>query len=53
MIDSVCPSNNKPIAAVVQGNVKNFDTCVEESVKAWEIWADVNKKKAFERQIVV
>lgn len=40
-IDSVCPGNNRPIASVLQGNVDNYNQCVEESVNAWKIWADV------------
>ena len=38
----MCPANNKPIAAVAQGNVKNYEECIEEAQKAWEIWADVS-----------
>ena len=35
------PINNKPIASVVQGNVENLKECLEESQKAWEVWADI------------
>lgn len=45
VIDSICPANNKPIAAVAQGNVKNYEECVEEAQKAWEIWADIPAPK--------
>lgn len=41
IIDSICPSNNRPIASVIQGNERNYEHCIEESVNAWKIWADV------------
>jgi len=40
-VESISPTNNKPIASVVQGNVSNLHECIEESKKAWEIWADM------------
>lgn len=40
-IDSVCPANNRPIATVVQGSVQDYEHCIEESVNAWKLWADV------------
>lgn len=52
-IESICPANNRPIAAVVQGNVNNYNRCVEESANAWKIWADIPAPKRGEivRQI--
>ncbi|CAF0974683.1 unnamed protein product [Brachionus calyciflorus] len=52
-IKSMCPANNKPIASVTQGTVQDYDSCVEESLKAWELWADVPAPKRGEivRQI--
>lgn len=41
-IDSICPSNNRPIASVIQGNLNDYEHCIEESENAWKIWADVN-----------
>jgi len=41
VIESMSPVNNKPIASVVQGNVPNLLECIDESEKAWQIWADM------------
>lgn len=41
-IDSTCPANNRPIASVIQGSVRDYEHCVEESVNAWKLWADVS-----------
>jgi aldehyde dehydrogenase family 7 protein A1 len=41
VIESMSPINNKPIALVVQGNVTNLLECIDESEKAWQIWADM------------
>ena len=27
---------------MLQGNVQNYEECVEEAQKAWDIWADVS-----------
>jgi aldehyde dehydrogenase family 7 protein A1 len=52
-VDAMCPSNNKPIAAVVQGNAKNLTECIEEAEKAWKMWVDIPAPKRGEivRQI--
>ena len=35
------PINNRPIADVVEGNLTDYDNAVEETRKAWNVWADV------------
>jgi aldehyde dehydrogenase family 7 protein A1 len=45
IIESINPANNKPIAAVIQGNVNNLLECIDESQKAWEIWAELPAPK--------
>lgn len=52
-IDSICPANNRPIASVIQGNTDDYKQCIEESVKAWELWSDITAPKRGEivRQI--
>lgn len=41
VIDSVCPANNRPIAAIAQGSLADYEHCVAESMAAWNVWADV------------
>jgi len=49
----VSPTNEKPIAQVRQGSVKDYNEAVENSRKAWEVWADIPAPKRGEivRQI--
>ncbi|KAJ8938603.1 hypothetical protein NQ314_011411 [Rhamnusium bicolor] len=41
VIQSICPSNGKVIAEVKQGNVSDYQSCVEVSKFAWSIWAEL------------
>jgi aldehyde dehydrogenase family 7 protein A1 len=38
---SNCPTNNKVIAKVRQGDLKDYEKAIEESKKAWDKWADI------------
>lgn len=38
---SISPTNNRPIADVVQGNLNDYEVAVKEMQKAWDIWADM------------
>lgn len=48
-----CPANGELIAEVQNGNVDDYEKCVIESRKAWEVWADIPAPKRGEivRQI--
>lgn len=41
MVQSICPSNGQVIAEVRQGNFEDFETCMQEAEKAWQVWADL------------
>jgi len=51
--ESICPSNDRPIAIIVNGTTKDLMQCIDESQKAWTIWADMPAPKRGEivRQI--
>jgi aldehyde dehydrogenase family 7 protein A1 len=38
---SLCPANNQPIARVTQGNLDDYETCVNASREAWDKWVDI------------
>lgn len=40
-VTSISPTNNKPIANVVQGNLTDYEVAVGEMQKAWQMWADI------------
>lgn len=41
VVQSICPANNKPIANVQNGTVKDYETTVYQARKAYELWCDV------------
>lgn len=41
VITSISPTNNRPIAEVVQGSLGDYNSAVEESRRAWQVWADI------------
>lgn len=53
VIQSICPSNGQVIAEVKEGSVADYESCVQATKKAWEIWADIPAPKRGEivRQI--
>ncbi|KAJ8921584.1 hypothetical protein NQ315_010489 [Exocentrus adspersus] len=53
IVQSICPSNGKVIAEVKQGNLTDYESCVESSTSAWNVWADLPAPKRGEivRQI--
>lgn len=53
VVQSVSPATGQVIAEVRQGNVADYQLCVEESRKAWSSWADMPAPKRGEivRQI--
>lgn len=53
VIKSVCPANGEVIAEVTQGNFEDYEACVQEAEKAWQVWADLPAPKRGEivRQI--
>ncbi|KAB0801985.1 hypothetical protein PPYR_04171 [Photinus pyralis] len=53
VVQSVCPSNGRVIADVNQGTIQDYESCVKESEKAWNVWADLPAPKRGEivRQI--
>lgn len=52
-VKSICPSNGKVIAEVIQGTRDDYESCVNAAEKAWHIWADLPAPKRGEivRQI--
>ncbi|GBN74140.1 Alpha-aminoadipic semialdehyde dehydrogenase [Araneus ventricosus] len=40
-VTSICPSNNRPIADVIQGNLNDYQNAIKELQKAWDVWADI------------
>jgi len=55
VLQTFSPANGELIAEVHAGNVEDYNQCVIESQKAWDIWADVPAPKRGEivRQIGV
>ena len=55
MLQTFCPANGELIAEVQAGTVDDYDQCVVESRKAWNVWADIPAPKRGEivRQIGV
>lgn len=53
VVQSICPANGQVIAEVTQGNLEDYETCVQEAEKAWQVWADLPAPKRGEivRQI--
>ncbi|XP_018560812.1 putative aldehyde dehydrogenase family 7 member A1 homolog isoform X1 [Anoplophora glabripennis] len=53
VVQSICPSNGKVIAEVKQGDVSDYESCVQSSTSAWNVWADLPAPKRGEivRQI--
>lgn len=53
LIQSICPSNGKVIAEVKQGNASDYESCIQSSISAWNVWADLPAPKRGEivRQI--
>eukprot|EP00092_Neocalanus_flemingeri_P065917 GFUD01080231.1.p1 GENE.GFUD01080231.1~~GFUD01080231.1.p1 ORF type:complete len:561 (-),score=159.29 GFUD01080231.1:193-1821(-) len=41
VVTSFSPANGQPIASVVTGNLADYESCVVEAEKAWQMWADV------------
>jgi len=41
VVTSMCPANGKPIAKVQQGSLQDYEDCVQEAQKAWQVWADM------------
>ncbi|KAJ8951504.1 hypothetical protein NQ318_000200 [Aromia moschata] len=41
VVRSICPSNGKVIAEVTQGNLQDYESCVEATTAAWNTWADL------------
>ncbi|XP_035225051.1 alpha-aminoadipic semialdehyde dehydrogenase-like, partial [Stegodyphus dumicola] len=41
VVPSISPTNNRPIADVVQGNLNDYESAVKATQKAWDIWADL------------
>lgn len=41
VVTSICPSNNRPIAQVTQGVLKEYDETVQASRRAWDVWVDM------------
>lgn len=41
IVTSVCPSNNRAIADIVQGNLNDYENTLKELQKAWNTWADI------------
>ncbi|KFM61509.1 Alpha-aminoadipic semialdehyde dehydrogenase, partial [Stegodyphus mimosarum] len=41
VVTSISPTNNRPIADVVQGNLNDYESAVKATQKAWDIWADL------------
>ncbi|CAG9833867.1 unnamed protein product [Diabrotica balteata] len=41
VVQSICPSNGKVIAEVQQGSITDYESCVEASKAAWNVWADL------------
>lgn len=55
VLQTFCPANGELIAEVQAGTVDDYDQCVVESRKAWNVWADIPAPKRGEivRQIGV
>lgn len=53
VVQVACPSNGRVIAEVTQGSLQDYESCIKEAEKAWQIWADVPAPKRGEivRQI--
>lgn len=53
MVQSICPSNGKVIAEVKQGDISDYESCVQASTSAWSVWAELPAPKRGEivRQI--
>lgn len=53
VIQSICPSNGKVIAAVQEGTLVDYKSCVEASTFAWNAWVELPAPKRGEivRQI--
>lgn len=43
--ESISPINDKPIAAVVQSTLNDYEQCVSSTHRAWQIWADLAMPK--------
>ncbi|PRD29280.1 UNVERIFIED_CONTAM: Alpha-aminoadipic semialdehyde dehydrogenase [Trichonephila clavipes] len=41
IVTSVCPSNNRPIADIVQGNLTDYEDTINSLQIAWKTWADI------------
>ncbi|CAH1106105.1 unnamed protein product [Psylliodes chrysocephalus] len=41
VVQSICPSNGKVIAEVQQGSITEYESCVQASNDAWNLWADL------------
>ncbi|KAJ1351207.1 putative aldehyde dehydrogenase 7 member A1 [Parelaphostrongylus tenuis] len=41
VVQSICPANNKPIANVQTGTVKDYEAAVHHARRAYEQWCDV------------
>lgn len=48
-----CPANGLPIASVQQGNLSDYNRCVESASEAWQQWVEIPAPKRGEvvRQI--
>lgn len=40
-VTSISPTNNQPIADVVEGDLADYNNAVEAMQKAWSVWADI------------
>lgn len=52
-VSTICPANGQPIASVQQGNLSDYNRCVESAHAAWHEWTKVPAPKRGEivRQI--
>merc|ERR1719489_699804 len=41
VVTSLCPANGRPIAKVQQGNLADYEECVQAAQQAWQTWADM------------
>ncbi|GFY67215.1 alpha-aminoadipic semialdehyde dehydrogenase [Trichonephila inaurata madagascariensis] len=41
IVTSVCPTDNTPIADIVQGNLNDYEDTINRLQTAWQTWADI------------
>nr|XP_039274368.1 alpha-aminoadipic semialdehyde dehydrogenase-like [Styela clava] len=41
VVESICPSNNEPIARISTGTISDYNQAVNNAKEAWQVWSEV------------